>query len=217
MSREWIGRLGAARVMPIVSVGDVDAATALVDDLVAGGAEAIEILLRSPRAPEVLRLCRRRHPEVLLAAGTVINAAGVGLAVEAGADVMISPGLTPALAAAALSSPLPLVPGVQTAGDVMLAAEYGLDVLKFYPAEPNDAATILKDYANVFPGTLFVPTGGIGEAALPKYASLRNVLAVGGSWLHAGLLPGATRPAALSRNMSEARRLLGAAVAGDGL
>lgn len=215
MSSEWEARLAEARIMPIVSVGDLAETVALVDDLAGAGAAAVEILFRHPAAPDVLRLSRRRHPNLLLAAGTVINAELVGKAVDAGADVLVSPGLTPTLARTASGFSLPLIAGVQTASEVLLAAELGFKVLKFYPAEPNNAAAILKDYANVFPDILFVPTGGIGEAALPVYAGLRNVVAVGGSWLHAGLAPGDGRRSTMTANIARARALLGPSPVSD--
>ncbi|CAH1687527.1 4-Hydroxy-2-oxoglutarate aldolase [Hyphomicrobiales bacterium] len=209
MNPTLIARLAEARVMPIVSVGGEAVTIALVDDLVEAGAAAIEILFRHPKAPDVLHHCRARHRRVLLAAGTVMDAKLGRQAAEAGADFMVSPGLTPSLAAFAATAPLPLIPGAQTPSEVMLAAEHGFQVLKFYPAEPNDAAAILKDYANVFPGIYFIPTGGIGEPSLAKYGALPNVLAVGGSWTHGRLPPASERPAEVVEALRRARSLLG--------
>ncbi|MBX3537728.1 MAG: bifunctional 4-hydroxy-2-oxoglutarate aldolase/2-dehydro-3-deoxy-phosphogluconate aldolase [Chelatococcus sp.] len=210
MNRILIARLAEARVMPIVSVGGEAEAIALVDDLVEAGAAAIEILFRHPRAANVLHHCRTRHRHILLAAGTIMDTELGRQAAEAGADFMISPGLTPSLAAFAATTSLPLIPGAQTPSEVMLAAEHGFQVLKFYPAEPNDAAAILKDYANVFPSIYFIPTGGIGEPSLAKYGALPNVLAVGGSWTHGRLPPGSERPAEVANALRRARSLLGA-------
>ncbi|MCX5512921.1 bifunctional 4-hydroxy-2-oxoglutarate aldolase/2-dehydro-3-deoxy-phosphogluconate aldolase [Kaistia algarum] len=203
-------RLAAARIVAIVSVGDVEGAVALVDDLAAAGVETVEILFRNADAPKALVRCRARHPEMLLAAGTIVTADLCRQAVEAGADLMISPGLTPALAAASRTVPLPLIAGVQTASEVMAAAELGLRLVKFYPAEPNGAPAILRDYANVFPAMRFVPTGGIGEAQLAAYGALKNVAAVGGSWLHAGLDPGPERVTILTQRVARAKGLMGA-------
>lgn len=210
MSANWFERLSAARMMPIVTVREVGEAVALVDDLVEAGVAAVEILFRSAGAPEALARCRERHPRLLIAAGTILSAELCARAADSGADFMVSPGLTPELAAAAKASPLPLLPGAQTASEVMAAEGLGFTALKFYPAEPNGAPAILRDYTNVFPAVRFVPTGGIGEAQLPAYAALRNVAAVGGSWLQAGLDANEGRRGELAARVTRAKAILGA-------
>jgi 2-dehydro-3-deoxyphosphogluconate aldolase/(4S)-4-hydroxy-2-oxoglutarate aldolase len=202
--------LAAARVLPILSVKDVESTVALVDDLVTAGIHAIEILFRNEAAPAALRACRDRHPQILLAAGTILGVTSREAAIAAGADCLIAPGLTPELAAICRDGPLPLVPGAQTASEVMAALTAGFDILKFYPAEPNAAPDILRDYANVFPEASFVPTGGITEGVLASYAALTNVVAVGGSWLQAGLMPGPDRATALGWRVARARSLMSA-------
>jgi 2-dehydro-3-deoxyphosphogluconate aldolase/(4S)-4-hydroxy-2-oxoglutarate aldolase len=202
--------LAAARVLPILSVKDVESTVALVDDLVTAGIHAIEILFRNEAAPAALRACRDRHPQILLAAGTILGVTSREAAIAAGADCLIAPGLTPELAAICRDGPLPLVPGAQTASEVMAALTAGFDILKFYPAEPNATPDILRDYANVFPEASFVPTGGITEGVLASYAALTNVVAVGGSWLQAGLMPGPDRATALGWRVARARSLMSA-------
>jgi len=186
MSASWFERLSAARMMPIVTVRAVGEAVALVDDLVEAGVAAVEILFRSAGAPEALARCRERHPRLLIAAGTILSAELCARAADSGADFMVSPGLTPELAAAAKASPLPLLPGAQTASEVMAAEALGFTALKFYPAEPN------------------------GAPQLPAYAALRNVAAVGGSWLQAGLDANEGRRAELAARVMRAKEVLGA-------
>jgi 2-dehydro-3-deoxyphosphogluconate aldolase / (4S)-4-hydroxy-2-oxoglutarate aldolase len=205
----WTERLAAARIVPIIAVSDPDTTVALVDDLVAAGIAAVEILFRHPDAPTVLARCRSRHSLLFLAAGTILTSARADAAVRAGADLIISPGYTAEHARDWASRPVPVLPGAQTASEVMAASAAGFTTLKFYPAEPTDAPAVLRDYANVFPDVRFVPTGGIGEAALARYAPLRNVLAVGGSWLHADLPPSADRVARLGERIAKARALMG--------
>lgn len=208
-------RLSAARILPIVSIGTGQDAGRVVDALVAGGATAVEILFRHADAAALLSACRRRHPQLLLAAGTVMTANAAAAAREAGADMAISPGLTPALAAACADLSLPLLPGAVTPGEVMAAVELGFDLLKFYPAEANAAPVVLADYARVFPGVAFVPTGGIDQAALARYAPLSNVAAVGGSWLHAKAGEG-DLAATVAERIAAARAVLGPGRAGAG-
>ncbi len=210
MTTDWKAALAAARLLPIISAPDADAAVALIDDFATAGITAVEILFRASAAPAALARARARHPQLLLAAGTILDMAAREAAIAAGADLLIAPGLTPTLAALCRAGP-PLIPGAQTPSEVMAAREAGFGVLKFYPAEPNDAPAILPDYANVFADIAFVPTGGITEAALPRYAKLRNVIAVGGSWLHAGLEPGPGRATALAERVARGRALMNGA------
>ncbi len=182
---EMEARLGAARVIPVVSVRSEEQGRETVDRLVAAGAGVIEIVLRSRLALQVLAEARARHPRVGLAAGTVLDAALYDAAVAAGADFAISPGLEAGLADHARRGRMPLIPGALTPSEVMTANRLGYVLLKYYPAEPTNGSIVLADYANVFPQTRFMPTGKISADVLPAYAGLPNVLCVGGSWLFA--------------------------------
>lgn len=176
-------RIAEAGIMPIVTVRDVADGLELVDRLVQAGTTAVEILFRTSHAPEVLREAKARHPSCLFAAGTIMDAESLGRARDAGADCLVSPGLTPQLAEIVSQSGLPLVPGVQTASEVMFAREAGYRLLKFYPAEAANALEVLADFANIFRDTTFMATGKISSAVLSNYARLPNVCAVGGSWM----------------------------------
>src|SRR5207237_3322085 len=116
-------------------------------------------------------------------AGTLLRAADVATAVQAGAGFLVSPGLTPELAAAALAAELPYLPGVATPSEVMAARALGLCVMKFFPAEALGGAAWLRALAPVFPGVAFCPTGGIDETRAAEYLTLANVPMVGGSWM----------------------------------
>jgi 2-dehydro-3-deoxyphosphogluconate aldolase/(4S)-4-hydroxy-2-oxoglutarate aldolase len=76
-----------------------------------------------------------------------------------------------------------MIPGVLTASEVLAATEYGYDLMKYYPAQPSNGLLVLADYANIFPDVGFVPTGKIDASVLAEYGALRNVVAVGGSWM----------------------------------
>lgn len=182
---EMKARLRAARVIPVVIVETEEQGRETVDRLVEAGAGLVEIALRSQVAMEVMAATRARHPQIVLAAGTVLDAVLYDAAVAIGADFAISPGLDVALAEHARKGPMPLIPGAVTASEVMNANRLGYTVLKFYPAEPTTAPVVLADYANVFPKTQFMPSGQMPDCALRAYAALPNVLCVGGNWLFA--------------------------------
>jgi 2-dehydro-3-deoxyphosphogluconate aldolase/(4S)-4-hydroxy-2-oxoglutarate aldolase len=118
-----------------------------------------------------------------IGAGTLLRPDDFSRAAAAGAQFGVSPGMDQALAEAAAKSALPFLPGVQTASEVMTAVGYGLRTLKFYPARAAGGAAVLADFGNIFQDVLFVPTGKLTQADAPEYLALRNVLAVGGSWV----------------------------------
>ena len=179
-------RLRAAAILPILTVRQVSETLRTVEALAAAGVSAIEIVLRTPDAPEAIRAVRARFPELTVAAGTVTSPASLDAAVVTGADLVISPGLPAALAAHHRGCAVPLLPGAFTATEVLEAANLGYRTLKYYPAVPSNGHVMLEDYANLFPDIAFVPTGKISLETLPLYAKLKNVLCVGGSWMHAG-------------------------------
>ncbi|MDQ0391434.1 bifunctional 4-hydroxy-2-oxoglutarate aldolase/2-dehydro-3-deoxy-phosphogluconate aldolase [Labrys monachus] len=176
-------RLAEAAILPILPVSSPDAALDEIDRMAAEGMSAVEILFRTAEAAAVLARAKARHPSILFGAGTMLNAANVEAAVAAGADFLVSPGLTPRLHAIVADGRLPHIPGVQTASEVMTAVEYGYTLLKYYPSKASNAPMVLADYANIFLGVGFVPTGNIDASMLADYAAVPNVVAVGGTWM----------------------------------
>lgn len=186
---EVVGRFRRAGVVPIITVRNVDASLALIAKLVDAGADVIEIVFRTPEASKVLSEARKRHDGCMFAAGTMLDDASVRRAVEAGAHCFVSPGLTAELHEAATASGLLLIPGVQTASEVMNARRWGYALMKYYPAEPSNGLVVLADYANIFDNVSFLATGKITRPKLALYGALRNVAAVGGSWMLEGAEP----------------------------
>lgn len=177
-------RLQACRLVPIITVKNVERSVALVDLLAECGIGVVEIVLRTPQALEVVDMLRRRHRDLLIGAGTVLNAEQYEAAVAAGADFTVSPGYDPDLATYSQHSSIPLVPGVQTASEVMRARTSGFRLLKFYPAVPANGIAVLSDFANIFPDVAFMPTGKVTRGELPDFVRLANVVCVGGSWMY---------------------------------
>lgn len=173
-----------AAIVPILMGGEDDVATTLgvADALVEAGATVIEVLFRRADAPEALAGIRRRHPGILLAAGTVLDATGAARAEAAGADFMISPGFSPALRAAAEAARIPLVPGANTASEVQHARELGYLVQKFYPAWDRGHER-LAEFAAIYPDVGFLVTGNLDAGAVGPFARHRNVAALGGNWM----------------------------------
>jgi len=171
-----------APVIPVLVIEDAAWAEPLAQALVAGGLPVLEVTLRTPAAFEAIS-AMARVPGAVVGAGTVLNAKDAHRACAAGAKFAVSPGLTPALAAACTELELPLLPGVATASEVMAAQEAGFDALKFFPAGPAGGAGYLKALAGPLPMIGFCPTGGVSAQNATAYLSLSNVLCVGGSWV----------------------------------
>ena len=178
-----LGVLIGQPIIPVVTIDDPDIAPQLADALLSGGIGIVEVTLRSEAGLAAIRRLKRRHPSMLVAAGTVLSARQMGLAAEAGADFAVSPGTTPALLEAAASLGFPYLPGVATASEAMLAAEAGFEVLKFFPAQAAGGVALLKGLAEPLPHLSFCPTGGVSQDNLADYLRLPNVVCVGGTWI----------------------------------
>jgi 2-dehydro-3-deoxyphosphogluconate aldolase/(4S)-4-hydroxy-2-oxoglutarate aldolase len=175
--------LDRCRFMPIITVHDVRCAVPLARTLVDNGLTVFEVLLRTPAAAAAAAAMQRAAPEAAVGLGTLLSPDDVETALEAGVAFGVSPGITPELAGAASDAGLPLLPGVQTASEVMLARRHRLDTLKLFPANVVGGLQWLRAIAPVFPDIRFCPTGGIAEAEVPAYLALANCAAVGGSWV----------------------------------
>ncbi len=170
-------------IVPVLTIERKCDAVPLARALYDGGLRVIEVTLRTAAARAAIAAIARDLPQVAVGAGTLLRAADVADAVAAGARFLVSPGLTPELAAAALAAELPYLPGVATPSEVMTARALGICVMKFFPAEALGGVAFLKALASVFPGVAFCPTGGIDETSAADYLALPNVPQVGGSWM----------------------------------
>ncbi|WP_439942943.1 bifunctional 4-hydroxy-2-oxoglutarate aldolase/2-dehydro-3-deoxy-phosphogluconate aldolase [Streptomyces sp. BBFR115] len=175
--------LDLAPVVPVVVLDDVALAVPLARALVAGGLPAIEVTLRTPAAPEVIRAIAAEVPQAVVGAGTVLTPAQVTQCVSAGARFLVSPGWTDTLLTAMTESGVPFLPGVSTASEVVALLERGVREMKFFPAQAAGGTAYLKSLAAPLPQARFCPTGGIGPDTAPDYLTLPNVGCVGGSWM----------------------------------
>ncbi len=179
-SVESIMRL--APVIPVLVIHDVAHARPIAEALVAGGLPALEVTLRTPAALDIIREMKT-VPGAVVGAGTVIDRAGLEASIEAGAEFIVSPGLTDSLGRAAIESGVAFLPGVATAADIMRGMDLGLGHFKFFPAEANGGIPALKALAGPFHTARFCPTGGISEANLTDWLAIPSVLCAGGSWV----------------------------------
>ena len=172
-----------APVIPVLVLDQLDHAGPLARALVAGGLKALEVTLRTPVALDAIRDMADAAPDAVVGAGTLRTPADVRAAIAAGARFGVSPGLSAAVLDAAAEAGLPMLPGVATPTEAMAGAERGIEILKFFPAEANGGAPVLRAWESPLAGLSFCPTGGIGLDNAREYLGLGNVVCVGGSWV----------------------------------
>ena len=170
-------------IVPVVALEDAADALPLGAALKKGGVSAIEVTFRTAAAADAIRLLTREMPELLVGAGTVITKEQADAAIEAGAKFIVSPGFQPELVSYVLSKGVPMCPGTATPGEMEQAMALGLSAVKFFPAEQNGGAPMVKALSAPYRDLLFMPTGGVKLENLRTYLALDQVFACGGTWL----------------------------------
>jgi 2-dehydro-3-deoxyphosphogluconate aldolase/(4S)-4-hydroxy-2-oxoglutarate aldolase len=177
-----LSRIEALRIVPVVSIEHAADAPALGDALLAGGLPIAEVTFRTDAAEASIRALARRG-DLLVGAGTVLNAQTAQRALNAGAKFIVSPGFNPKVVSWCLKAGVPITPGVATPTDIEMALDHGLAVVKFFPSEPLGGLKMLKAIAAPYAMMRFIPTGGIDASNLAEYLRFPGVLACGGSWM----------------------------------
>lgn len=172
-----------APIVPVLVVPSADKAAPLARALQDGGLTIAEVTLRTPAGVAAIEAMKMAAPDLLVGAGTVLNGDDVHRSFDAGADFLVSPGMSPGLLEALGDKRRLMVPGISTASEAMSRAEEGFDLLKLFPASIVGGVPALKALAAPLPHLKFMPTGGIGEKDAGDYLALPNVVAVGGSWI----------------------------------
>ena len=196
-----------APVIPVLVIEDAGEAREIAEALVDGGLKVLEVTLRTEHALDVIRRMNLVRGAIV-GAGTVTNKDQLDAAMAAGAEFIVSPGLTEPLTRAAQKVGVPFLPGVATAGDIMRGMDLGLEHFKFFPAMAAGGIPALKALAAPFFGAKFCPTGGITAASAPEWLAMKQVLCVGGSWV----VPSGARPDEIRRLAAEAAALGGSAL-----
>ncbi|ALK88133.1 bifunctional 4-hydroxy-2-oxoglutarate aldolase/2-dehydro-3-deoxy-phosphogluconate aldolase [Limnohabitans sp. 63ED37-2] len=172
-----------APVIPVIVLNDVAHAVPMARALLAGGIRMLEITLRTPQALACMEAIANEVEGAVVGAGTVRSPQDAAAAVKAGARFAVSPGYTPAVGQACKDLGLPLLPGVATGSEIMMAQENGYTELKFFPAMQAGGPGMLKAWSGPFFDVKFCPTGGVTQQNANDLLSLPNVACVGGSWL----------------------------------
>ena len=185
MDIEQIMRTSA--VIPVLVIDDAATAKPLAEALVRGGLRVLEVTMRTPAALDAIREMKQ-VPGAIVGAGTIVSTDQFSQVMDAGAEFIVSPGLTETLGKPIVESGVPFLPGIANAGDIMRGYDLGLRHFKFFPAEANGGLKALKALAAPFYEAKFCPTGGVTQASAPDWLGFDPVLCVGGSWITGGSL-----------------------------
>lgn len=176
-------KLRASKIVPVIALDNAIDAVPLGAALRKSGIPVAEITFRSPAAAEAIRRLRDADPDILIAAGTVLNAAQAKAAQQAGADFIVSPGFNPNTVKACQDMDIPITPGINNPTAIEAALEHGIDTVKYFPAEASGGIPMLKALLAPYAMLKIMPTGGINAKNIRDYLAIKNVIACGGSWM----------------------------------
>ena len=183
---ETLEKLGQYGIVPVVVLNDSKDAEPLADALCEGGLACAEVTFRTEAAAESIKIMSEKHPEMLVGAGTVLTVEQVDEAVAAGAKFIVSPGLNSEVVKYCLDKNIAITPGAVTPSEMELAIELGLNIVKFFPAEPSGGLSMIKAVSAPYTMLKFMPTGGINPGNVKEYLKSDKIFACGGSWMVKG-------------------------------
>jgi 2-dehydro-3-deoxyphosphogluconate aldolase / (4S)-4-hydroxy-2-oxoglutarate aldolase len=170
-------------VIPVIVINKVEDAVPMAEALLEGGVKVLEVTLRSPVALQAMEQIARHVPDAILGSGTVRNLKDAQASKDVGCQFAVSPGYTTELGQFARKIGLPLLPGVSTGSEIMMANADDYYFLKLFPAVAVGGINLLKGFAGPFADVKFCPTGGVSVESAPNFLALPNVVVCGGTWL----------------------------------
>ncbi|HZK19310.1 MAG TPA: bifunctional 4-hydroxy-2-oxoglutarate aldolase/2-dehydro-3-deoxy-phosphogluconate aldolase [Treponemataceae bacterium] len=181
-------------LIPVIKIKNTEEAIQVANALLDGGIQVAEVCFRVDKdvidtqkslqnIADGITLIRKKFPDMLVGAGTVINADLAKKAIEAGAQFIVSPGFNPETVDFCIKKQIPIYPGVNCASQIEQAIAKNLSLVKFFPAEISGGITLIKAFLGPFPSMKFIPTGGVSIDTIGEYMQCENVAAVGGSWM----------------------------------
>lgn len=174
------------KVVPVVVFNSIDEVRPKLKAMCSGGLPIAEITYRTACAGEAIKIAIDEFPEMLVGAGTVINAQQCKEALSLGAKFIVSPGFSEEVAKICNEKGVPYLGGCVTPTEIMTALSYGCDIIKFFPASNYGGLATMKALSAAFPAASFLPTGGISDKNLAEFLAWDKIFAVGGSWMMKG-------------------------------
>lgn len=203
-----IEQIAEKKIVPVVKLDRAEDAKPMGEALCAGGLPVAEVTFRTDAAEESIRIMKKEFPEMMVGAGTVINVEQAKRALDAGAAFLVSPGSGREVIEFALEHKIPIFPGTCTPTEIMMVMEYGLTLVKFFPAKQYGGLNTIKALAAPFPTMKFMPTGGINEGNILEFLAFEKIIACGGSWMVKDSLVKEKNYAEITRLTAEAVNLV---------
>ncbi len=203
-------------IVPVIKLSHPERdAAPLARALCAGGVPVAEVTFRAAGADTAIRLMKEACPEMIVGAGTVTATEHIDATLAAGGQFIVTPGFDPELVAYAQKKNLPIFPGCTTPTDYHAALKFGLEVLKFFPAEQSGGLAKIKAMSAPFPQFKVMPTGGISLKNLSEYISAPVIAACGGSYMVTAELIENQRWDEITRLCKKSREIVDAARLGS--
>ena len=205
---EVLMKIGQMGIVPVVVLNDVKNAVPLAQSLINGGLPCAEVTFRTEAAQQSIAEISKNFPQMFVGAGTVLTTEQVDRAVDAGAKFIVSPGFNPKVVEYCIKKGCPVTPGIMTPTELEMALEFGLDVVKFFPAENAGGLKMIKAMAAPYTKMKFMPTGGINPQNVREYLQCDKILACGGSWMVKGDLINSGNFAEIEKLTKEASQIV---------
>ena len=170
------------KCIPVVVIKELSETDKILTALKNNGINCAEITFRTACAKEAIEYACKNYPEMSIGAGTVINAKQCEDALEAGAQFIVSPGLSVSVANICNERNIPYYPGCVTPTEIMQALELGISTVKFFPANVYGGLKALKALSAPFPQVKFIPTGGVDRSNIDEFLAFDKIAAIGGSF-----------------------------------
>ena len=183
---EVLSKIEKTGIVPVVVLKNAKDAAPLAQSLLEGGLPCAEITFRTEAALESIKTIAEKFPQILLGAGTVLSAEQADRAMDSGAKFIVTPGLNPKVVEHCIKKGYAVCPGIMTPSELEQALSFGLDTVKFFPAENAGGIKMIKAISAPYPRVKFMPTGGINAANVREYLASDKILACGGSWMVKG-------------------------------
>ena len=205
---EVLMKIGQMGIVPVAVLNDVKNAVPLAQSLINGGLPCAEVTFRTEAAQQSIAEISKNFPQMFVGAGTVLTTEQVDRAVDAGAKFIVSPGFNPKVVEYCIKKGYPVTPGIMTPTELEMALEFGLDVVKFFPAENAGGLKMIKAMAAPYTKMKFMPTGGINQQNVREYLQCDKILACGGSWMVKGDLINSGNFAEIEKLTKEASQIV---------
>jgi len=181
--KNYLDIIEEEKIIPVIKIDNIADTLPLLDALRAGGIKIGEITFRTDCAKEAIKIAVEKHKDMTIGAGTVINLEQAQSAIAVGATFIVSPGFSAEVAKYCIEKGVLYIPGCVTPTDIIAALSFGINIIKFFPAEAYGGLKTLKALSAAFPQVRFVPTGGIDKNNIKAYLSFNKIVACGGSWM----------------------------------